>query len=418
MAAPIAAVVAAKKNTLQKHWAVTFNAPVDLLHHVGFNELAPVVGAPYEITLVGPPQDVCKHQVAWYVGQLERAPTTGQLHIQMHVCFKAKVGFNGVKHFFDQSNFAGAHLEPVKDLSAHLAYVVKEDTRLAGPYRSPGAPKEGDAVQGKRTDLEAVVEAAKGGATVESLWQDHSLIMVKHFRGMERLVQQIGTAPARPTMMTICFYGLPRMGKSTVMYELAKELFPESTAFPKPIGKWFCGYHGQEVICLDDFDSKGQACREIKNICDKTPCIVETKGGQVHLRNKLVIVTCNETPLTWYPNEAVINRNAVLERMLFFRIDERIVGNAGMEGFGLNDAGKGVLQAVRTAIAAEANEGEGASGARGERALLAQADRYVPYAQQIMRVEPPRVAVDQGPVMIIESSDDEEEQRGTKRRRT
>lgn len=432
MAVRNAEAIVAKKAMNQKHWAVTFNSPVDFVHHTGYDRTALEVGAApgtYEITLVGPPVEVCKHQVSWWKGQLEKAPETGQEHIQMHVCFKSKVSFNGVKHWFDQSNFAGAHLEPVKDLSAHLAYVVKEESRLAGPYSSPGAPKDGEAVQGKRTDLEAVVQAAQGGATVETIWRDFPVVMVKHFRGMERLVQQIGTAPRRPEMITICFYGRPRTGKSTVMYKMAEELYPESPAFPKPIGKWFCGYHGQEVIVLDDFDSKGQACREIKNLCDKTPCIVETKGGQVHLRNKMVLITCNKDPRTWFPHEDPLDLEAVLERCLFFRVDELLVDNAGMaEGFALNAAGEALCREVRAAIMRETIHGESSSGKRGISALVAQADRYVPYRDQIIvapitpvvvagnavqpapngRVQRPRAEViDEGAMMVIESDNDE-----------
>jgi len=182
---------------------------------------------------------------------------------------------------------------------------------------------------------------------------------------------------------------------------------------------------------MDDFDGRGQACREIKNICDKTPCIVETKGGQVNLRNQLVVITSNRDPRMWYgEKEEAIDASAVLERCLFFRVEECLVVNAGRrDGFGLNETGEALRQLIRRAIAAEENEGEGASGFRGEAALKSQETRYGMYGAQIAPIaRPPLLVVGaeenvdgtMDNAFIVVESDNEEgyEVRAAKRART
>lgn len=409
MSAVASAEKVSKKQVLQKHWSVTMNGPELLKHYAG------TADSDFEILLVGPPADVCKHQAAWWIGQLEKAPSTGVLHLQMHVAFKSKVGFNGVKHFFDQSNFDGAHFEPVKDLDSHLAYVVKDESRVMGPYRSPGAPKPGGAVKGKRSDLEGAVNALKNGASIEKLWKEHSVTMVNNYRGLTQLALRTDPTPTRPDMHTICIYGKPRMGKSTLVAYLCKELSPDEEPFTKPIGKWFCGYTGQPVVVMEDFDSKGQACREIKNICDKTPCIVETKGGQVSLKNRVVVITANRDPRTWFPGEDAIDLAAVLERMLFFRVEEHLVENAGRRdgSFGLNAVGRSLLALIHRVVDTESKLGEGKAGYRGEAGLRAQDTVYGRYGDQIMAL--PRVVP--AVVDVSDSSDDDMAGAGVKRPR-
>lgn len=403
------------KSAQQKHWSVTVNGAEALVHYTE---------NPFEVLFVEAPSDDrparARPSMSWFVGQLERAPTTGNLHLQLHACFNKKVSQKQVREYFRETNWAGCHVEPCLDLDAHLEYVVKEDSRVLGPFRSPGAPREGGPVKGKRSDLEDAVELVKGGATVEALWRELPMVMVRNHRGLEKLAQQFGRAPERPDLMTVVLYGRPRTGKSTLAGKIAAKFFPEVDPFYKPIGKWFCGYHGQEVIIMDDFDGKGQACREIKNICDKTPCIVETKGGQVNLRNKLVIITSNRDPRSWYgEREESIDASAVLERCLFFRVEERLVVNAGRrEGFGLNDLGFALLGLVERAISAEREVGEGESGFRGEDALKKQEVRYGAYGEQIIAVAnnvgvpalnlaPPAEAIPE-PVFVDDSSSDDE----------
>lgn len=65
------------------------------------------------------------------VWQVERAPTTGRLHLQMYAEFRSPVRPHAI-----QRHFPGAHVEESKgSYEQNKAYCTKEETRVEGPFR-------------------------------------------------------------------------------------------------------------------------------------------------------------------------------------------------------------------------------------------------------------------------------------------
>jgi hypothetical protein len=74
---------------------------------------------------------------------------------------------------------------------------------------------------------------------------------------------------------------------------MARELYPG--AYLKAQNKWWDGYTGQEAVILDDLDSNVLG-HYLKIWADRYACTGETKGGQVALRHKVIVITSNYRP--------------------------------------------------------------------------------------------------------------------------
>lgn len=73
------------------------------------------------------------------VYQLERAPTTGTLHYQGHLCLKSPTTINGARGLLP----TGSHLEISRDVGAAISYCTKEDSRVSGPVEHGRRPVSG-----------------------------------------------------------------------------------------------------------------------------------------------------------------------------------------------------------------------------------------------------------------------------------
>ena len=83
-------------------------------------------------------------------------------------------------------------------------------------------------------------------------------------------------------------WGRPGTGKT----RYAWETFPD--LYIKPINKWWDGYHNQETVLLDDWDSKHEVLVSYLKIwADRYPFRAECKGSSLMARPKRIVVTSN-----------------------------------------------------------------------------------------------------------------------------
>jgi len=94
-------------------------------------------------------------RIVFMVYQLEKATTTGKLHMQGVVGFTCQLAMSGVKKIFGDR----VHLEPCMDLPKAIEYCSKADTKVMGPWKF-GEPT---VHAGKRSDLVKIYEDTKAG---------------------------------------------------------------------------------------------------------------------------------------------------------------------------------------------------------------------------------------------------------------
>lgn len=96
----------------------------------------------------------------------------GTAHVQGFVVFKAKTRLSTIKGI---PGFERAHLEARKGKREQAADYCKKD----GQYEEYGVLNSG-----KHNKLKDAVEAAKKGATVRDLWNQHAEVMVRNSKGI------------------------------------------------------------------------------------------------------------------------------------------------------------------------------------------------------------------------------------------
>lgn len=79
-------------------------------------------------------------------------------------------------------------------------------------------------------------------------------------------------------------WGKPGSGKTYYAMNLGKSYFMKDST------KWWDGYHGQEVIIIDNFDGK-MPCPDFTNILDWVPYLGEIRHSSVNINSPYVVIT-------------------------------------------------------------------------------------------------------------------------------
>jgi hypothetical protein len=134
--------------------------------------------------------------------------------------------------------------------------------------------------------------------SLEQFKLEHPNVWVKYPVGISTLL----TAPPRleyspPEVYWI--YGPTGTGKTR--YVFTKEGYTNIWVSGTSL-KWFDGYHGQEVVLVDDF--RGDYCKfhELLRYTDGYPISVQIKGSFVNFNPKRMYFTCPVHPRDVYPS--------------------------------------------------------------------------------------------------------------------
>lgn len=197
-----------------------------------------------------------------------------------------------------------AHWEAAKGTSLQAADYCKKDEdffeRGALPF------------QGKRTDLDDAISTLKKHG-VKRVAEEHPREYVKFSRGFRDLALILEQPYNHHCCRGIWIHGPPGTGKSHSARGFSSDLYLKAQ------NKWFDGYAGERVILLDDLDTDVLG-HHLKIWADKYACTGETKGGTIHLRHHLFIVTSNYDPEKFWFGEpqmlaAIYRRFNVIEKL-------------------------------------------------------------------------------------------------------
>lgn len=250
------------------------------------------------LTINNPDKDFDDYQddgINILVGQLERGEA-GTLHWQLYVEFKNPVRLGTVRRVF-----TGVHAEKRRGTRADaIKYCTKDESREEGPfYRGISAGAAEAIVSGRATNQQTaalleVKEKIKAGEDEVNIAEEHFDLWVRYYKAFERF-RVLTTQPRNHEMTVIVCQGPTGTGKS----RWAMEQFPG--AYWKQRSNWWDAYGSQETVILDEFYG-WLPFDLLLRLCDRYPLLVETKGGQVQMVARRIVITTNSLPDRWYNN--------------------------------------------------------------------------------------------------------------------
>nr|WAE42285.1 MAG: replication associated protein [Cressdnaviricota sp.] len=218
-----------------------------------------------------------KEEVKYEVQGLE-VGESGTPHYQGFVIFKSAVRLRQLKNEYGEET----HWEIARGTNKQAADYCKKE----GKYEEQGELPEENHIKGgeatKRMYSEAFQSAKEGKCD-----DIEDMLRVKHYRTFKEVQKDyMGHLPSLDDTCGIWYYGESGAGKSLTARS------HDGDAYLKQCNKWWDGYQGEETVIIDDFD-KSHAClaHYLKIWADHYEFMGETKGGQIKIRPKLVIIT-------------------------------------------------------------------------------------------------------------------------------
>lgn len=250
------------------------------------------------------------------VWQLEQAPTTGQLHLQVYLEFSKPVRPSVFKLFcarevdeplYEQSTWcSGFHVEPrraSREAARQYCEVAEwkgeSKGRVEGPWYWPSLAAWDQGGQGKRSDLSSACALLKSGGSLVDVARTQPETFVRFERGLSRLADILSPSDFREVEGWF-IWGDTGVGKSHWVYSTFGPANVYSPPSESPL--WFDGYRGQSVLFFEEFDS-AVPIKTLLRIVDEYSLAVQVKGGFVNARWTRVIFTGNSDITRGWPRE-------------------------------------------------------------------------------------------------------------------
>jgi len=156
--------------------------------------------------------------------------------------------------------------------------------------------------QGARNDHEAMHQKLKLGKRKGELWESDFEYCVRYHRAISEYKSV--TAKASAVEEVHVFYGVAGSGKTWKATELIGD---KSCYEPEENNSGLISmesYDGQEVLLLNDFSSRSLNVCALKRILDRhRGAMLPGRGRSVPNQAKMIIITSNYNPRTWYEVE-------------------------------------------------------------------------------------------------------------------
>ncbi len=245
----------------------------------------------------GPPK--AEERISFFIGQLEKAPTTGKLHVQTYCVFATRRTMRQVSHTFGT-------LHPHVDVrrGSHqqaIDYVTKADTR-ADPGFSFEFGERGDAevqhINGHRRDLFELHRLMRAGISLKELINMDPPSCYRMFSNIQKI--RLLYMPVRTTRSKMyVLYGSSDTGKSRACDILSRAYSAGGGVYYLDSHKWWDGYDGQRCVVIEEFNG-WIAFETFKKLGDQYPLKVEIKGNMVEFNSKYIFINSNYKPMEWY----------------------------------------------------------------------------------------------------------------------
>lgn len=219
----------------------------------------------------------------------ETCPTTGKVHFQGYCEVPNSLSIKGIqKRLGDMT----AHVEKRRGTQAQaVEYCLKD-----GDFKEFGEKNE----QGKRTDIEEVVETLKSGEeTLNSVMLNNPSMYCRYRNGLKDITTELTRQKCHDFrhVEVMVLWGDAGSGKTREAIEDSPDYFVLDQADGGTI--WFDGYQGQKTLIIDDFYGwikYGTFLRMLDGYIYRCP----VKGGFTYANWTKIFITSNKPPCEWY----------------------------------------------------------------------------------------------------------------------
>lgn len=231
----------------------------------------------------------------------------------LYVCYGVEVGETGTPHlqgFWKTKE--GMYLTGCKKVlpRAHFGVMRADNVSKAIDYcHKKGLPEEVDLVEfgkrpqgaGHRSDLDALHEALRSGATHQEVSNDHFGLSLRYSKGLSTWFNLNERTPVRSEPKIYWLWGPTGNGKS---YRIQKALetkmedvycLSETTS-----GAWWDKYQGQTIVWMDDLRGAWMKMHMMLRILQSAPCQVSARGVGHWLMATTFFITTNASPQDLY----------------------------------------------------------------------------------------------------------------------
>lgn len=251
-------------------------------------------------------------RVTYIIFSQERCPDTGRLHLQGYVQFEAPTRLSQASAILRELGLGSPHLEKKRGTTAQaIAYCRKPESHVAGPWEFGIEPKG----QGARSDIQAVMEKVRAGASDKEIAEEHPVTFARMYRGINAVRSAIGFASQPRDVKTLVIYGETGVGKSHSAFALFPGAYRPHISAAANV-QWFDGLGDNKYLWLDEFRGASQrALSELLTWLDKWPLMVRTSSGFVPATWTRVVITSNFHPKDWYPQAEPVEKEALQRRL-------------------------------------------------------------------------------------------------------
>lgn len=261
-------------------------------------------------------RDAGRHNLFRYIiFQLEHGEKETP-HYQGFIQFTNQTRWSSIKKLSE--DFNRAHFEASRgSVDQNIAYCSKDEGRIGGPW-TEGKPSS----QGQRTDCSAVAAAVLAGKSVSEIANEYPDKFMAQHRGIIALRDvTVATTPRTENTELWIFYGESGTGKSHSAFAIGRELGGVTQPLFGVSGIWWDDYSGQPAVILDEFKCN-LPLGLLKRLADQYEITLDRKGrGSCHFNSKVIIITTNLDPETFYRSEKVTEEErAALARRVTWQV--------------------------------------------------------------------------------------------------
>lgn len=212
---------------------------------------------------------------AYIIYGKEIAPSTGMPHLQCFIMFESQKTLSAV------NKLIRGHLTAVSTRPWDAAAYCKKDGDFTERGSFPKNPGKRE-----RDDWDGYLDLIKRGCS-DQLPAKLQITLSSH---IGRLETKYRPAPATldGELSHVWIWGAPGSGKS----RKARTDYPG--IYVKSHNKWWGGYKDEEAVLIDDIDPEWKGVGEhLRQWADRYPFPAEIKGGDLFIRPKTLVITCN-----------------------------------------------------------------------------------------------------------------------------